>query len=30
MSTHRTLMFAGMQDAPHLIATFVSIQRFTV
>ena len=23
MSTHRTLMFAGMQDAPHLIATFV-------
>ncbi len=30
MSTHRTLMFADKQDAPHLSATFVSIQRFTV
>ena len=30
MSTHRTMMFTGKQDAPHLSATFVSIQRFTV
>ncbi len=30
MSTHRTLMFTGKQDTPHLSATFVSIQRFTV
>lgn len=30
MSAHRTLMFAGKQDAPHLSATFVSIQRFTM
>ncbi len=30
MSTHRALMFAGKPDAPHLSATFVSIQRFTV
>ncbi len=30
MSTHRTLMFAGKQDAPHMSDTFVSVQRFTV
>ena len=30
MSTHRPLMLAGKQDAPHLSATFVSIQRFAV